>query len=184
MMTKPWRIVMKAATALSVGICVAVLVLAVRSYRRQEWIGYQTTHWAVSVTSSNASLCFTYAHNHGPDRRRWYLASSALPGAVRWDAGQFAAAHYTFDGRTGRVDVWACKAPHWFVAAIASAPLASVALVRRFRRRGATAGRCPKCNYDLRATPDRCPECGEAVPTNQAARPGGAGGRGAGSRVL
>jgi hypothetical protein len=53
--------------------------------------------------------------------------------------------------------------PHWFpclVFAILPAVRAmrSMASVRSTRRIG--RGCCPRCGYDLRATPERCPECG------------------------
>jgi hypothetical protein len=50
--------------------------------------------------------------------------------------------------------------PYWLIVGTAAAlPAASIARYRRRRRRN-TAGLCPSCGYDLRATPGRCPECG------------------------
>ena len=54
--------------------------------------------------------------------------------------------------------------PLWFVALLAM----TIPITRLVRRRAARQrrefGRCQRCGYDLRATPERCPECGTAVP--------------------
>jgi len=51
----------------------------------------------------------------------------------------------------------------WYSVALLMAlgPLAWLFSAGRQRRRR-RAGRCQRCGYDLRATPDRCPECGAA----------------------
>jgi len=50
--------------------------------------------------------------------------------------------------------------PIWALAAITGF-LPALMLYRRLKkRRRISAGKCPVCGYDLRATPQRCPECG------------------------
>src|SRR5204862_866568 len=54
---------------------------------------------------------------------------------------------------------YAIVVPHWvFACGLAVVPAGW--LRRRVVARRQSIGRCGKCGYDLRATPERCPECG------------------------
>ena len=89
--------------------------------------------------------------------------ASPPPGASVWyrlhfrDLGKWTLRH---EGQ--RVAMRGFMFPLW-LSATAFGILPAVWLARRWRRLRLRRHLCPRCGYDLRATPDRCPECG-AVP--------------------
>ena len=79
---------------------------------------------------------------------------------VTWDRSTGKPPNSSSRVRPGRIEMGVRLVP---VIAVSSL-LPMVWILQRFRTvRAATLGRCPKCGYDLRATPDRCPECGTAA---------------------
>jgi hypothetical protein len=70
-----------------------------------------------------------------------------------------------YDSSSPSRTVRGVRVPHWLLAALTAAAPALWAVRRRRRREGpARSGVCPRCGYDLRATPGRCPECGTMPP--------------------
>lgn len=57
--------------------------------------------------------------------------------------------------------LWVVAVPYWSLVLAAAALPAGRMLRTRRRLRAARRGHCPRCGYDVSATPQRCPECGD-----------------------
>jgi hypothetical protein len=141
--------------AASLALSLAVVVLWVRSYRptgplrtvdsidlRRE----EPMYWVTSG-KGRLALCRQVGKNWDYPLREFKVLDIVRFGGLWGD----------------RSMLWNLVVPHWLVAATAAVPpLIWLLLLRRIRRarKLARRGLCPKCGYDLRATPDRCPECG------------------------
>ena len=101
-----------------------------------------------------------------PMARYWIQDMPAPRGAVEAGPAIRRGHDYVYAGgdSVGRARWVRVHAPHGMAAALAALPFATAAAagVLRWdrRRRRRRAGQCPRCGYDVRATPQRCPECG------------------------
>ncbi|HEY7118297.1 MAG TPA: hypothetical protein VH475_17040 [Tepidisphaeraceae bacterium] len=176
------RILLNAATVVSLVLCVATAVLWVRS----RWTADVAGHWSrtgvpISDTLWSANGFISLRHweppansrvqvrargwfyGHGPaaqdDPSRFLYSrdSRRLLGVTYFDY-TWMRPRGPFDGVRER----ALLVPYWLLLVVFGAPAVIRLLSRGHRRRAArvAAGLCPACGYDLRATPQRCPECG------------------------
>ncbi len=193
-MKRPVHILLNVLTLLSLLLCVGTMVLWIYSHQvaRPPWFNRSTGPntwddlliWPGSVMFERGT--------------RLMPVASQLPGPVMlasvWQRGAFGITVEGRESRAGERDLanppvytrsTAIFVDLWTPALLTSILPAIWIWQRRWRLlRGiddfvsgsravrVRAGRCMKCGYDLRATPDRCPECGLIPPTKDARLPG------------
>ena len=162
-------------SALCLTLCVTTTVLWWRSAGRCDVLiepRRPGDRWL--VTSEFGVLVVERQHSQtlqeGEPRPGWVYFCDTLPrrwpGNWRWlgfEAYRAEARHFLL---LPPAPAFGVVAPHWFVALVTALLPARWLLLserRSLRRRRAGRGLCPRCAYDLRASPERCPECGESV---------------------
>jgi hypothetical protein len=162
------------ASALSLVLCLATLALWVRGRFVSDFLWLNRQHLVVGVFNSRGHVQVSHRH---------LMSAGLIPLTTRWEwfteqptrdlEAEALRSGWKFSFRLPGVACWSTMdaalvthdflLPIWPVFLLTALMPLLWSVVRRSRRRGArrvAAGRCPNCNYDLRATPDRCPECG------------------------
>ena len=161
------RLLLNAATAVSLVLCVTAVALWVRSYFRWEFIRLVRGVDELRLRSEEGVVSLSRFHE--PSGGPWPSAHvryerefrTRYPDGYRYRRLFAFGIAASGDGADWK---WYAGVPHWSAAVMfALLPLVRRrALLARFRTK---PGRCPACGYDLRATSDRCPECGGVPPS-------------------
>ena len=150
-------------------LCVATVVLWSRSHWHGHRVGYRRVgtagewHRDVSLACMSGQFSLTRSRWDAPSApvdAGWYVDERHPRPGYDMDGGLAGIQHRT----VAAPDRWLSeiRIPMWAVALALAVPPALAARRWRRDRRLASAGLCPRCGYDLRATPERCPECGAA----------------------
>ena len=152
-------------------LCVATCVLWRGSYSvdravdysaGSRWTGIYTREGMLYVSSRNGEEGtfhgLSYFEQQIAERDGMFFVDSHF----RWQVLGFAADRQQPPGFDDGVMQWDMRMPFWMLVAILGV-MPMLTGLRWFRRlRSPRLGLCPFCGYDLRATPERCPECGQA----------------------
>jgi hypothetical protein len=124
----------------------------------------------MSNLGGNSSGSFSHQEDRLAPNAIWNGGMSSYPVQVQWHFGHvwqtYSRFHMTFAASRASAPPGFTTnhrlivIPYWSPALLFS--ILPALWTWRFIKYGhrRKAGHCPKCNYDLRATPDRCPECG------------------------
>jgi hypothetical protein len=180
LMARAGRYMLGVVAALWLLLWLATVTLWVRSYwRRDLWLS-KHDYQQGSISSNRGEFTYQGVGFPYPMRTgvRGFFSTPAQPIALVAREHPDSDCQFRFLGigvyrGDAREGMWfageppfpytAVAVPHWLVALVLAIPPAlGLMLYRRFRqrRRALAAGLCPRCGYDLRATPQQCPECG------------------------
>ena len=132
----------------------AVLALLwARSQFANDWLYLHSPHALIVISSEDGAIIW-YNELERPDLG-WDIGFRSGPSSERhWSVARF-------DILIG----FEIGVAYWLLIAIAC--IAAAVRYLYLKNRLPPEGICPKCSYDMHATPDGCPECGHKINQEQ-----------------
>lgn len=173
-MKRLFRILAAVALLLFFTLLIASTALWIRSYSMGEQISWRTDTNSWFVTSAHGSFMVLVAPGDLMAERGSRWAHVTMPPFPTLPTTGLVMKPLFLGIQTGTGDPFQAAPfsvfamPWWHITIVSflmTFPLTRFLLTTRRRKKRLQKGLCPKCGYDLRATPTQCPECGAIATT-------------------